>query len=206
MRASLFLSLFFVFFLFPNSAWSAGEDCVDCGNALSGKPDLGPLERLKSQIDCSFFESSICMIWDEVRNVDEFHHFVNYCGNPKTTMEILRDVSCDSRSRSRDYQKQYLLHLLVSERGTFSTVFQDLARHFRNSGKANEFGNLLNVVDSRGLAFLDYLEETYTPAPNQTFSDTLQKEIDRTRRTACLFGGRYAKRSQPSDCAKSANL
>jgi hypothetical protein len=206
MKASLVLSLFLLLSLFPNSAWSAGTDCVDCGNALSGTPDLGPLERLKSQIDCSFFESSICMIWDEVRSVDEFHHFVNYCGNPKTTMQILRDVSCNSRSRSRDYQKQYLLHLLISERGTFSTVFNDLARHFRNSGKASEFGELLNVVDSQGLAFLDYLEETATPGANQTFSSTLQAEYDRTRRTACLFGARYAKRSQPSDCARSANL
>jgi hypothetical protein len=206
MRASIFISFFIMIFLTPYSAWSAGEDCVNCGNALSGKPELGSLERIAFQIDCSYFESSLCRIWDELDNAQEFHHFIKACRSTKSPLEVLRDTQCDSSSRSKVYRKQYLLHLLVSERGTFATIFMDLAKHFRSEGKTDDFAGLLNVTDERGLAFLDYLDETYSATNSQQLSNLTQGEIDRIKRYACLYGGRYATRSQPSDCKKSKNL
>jgi hypothetical protein len=206
MRASFFVSFLIIVSFFPNTVWSAGEDCVNCGNAISGRPDLGSLERIAFQIDCTLFESSLCRIWDELDNAKEFHNFIKACHSQKSPLQILRDTRCDSSSRSRVYRKQYLLHLLVSERGTFATIFMDLAKYFRDSGRTEDFMTLLNMKDERGLAFLDYLDETYSTTNSQERGNILQGELDRIKRYACLYGGLYATKSQPSDCQKSRNL
>jgi hypothetical protein len=115
-------------------------------------------------------------------------------------------VKCNSESRSADYQKQYLLHLLVSERGSFATIFMDLAKHFRSQNQTSSFAVLLNAKDERGYAFLDYLDETYSVGSSSQLSSLAQGEVDRVKRYACLFGALYATKAQPSDCKKSDNL
>lgn len=208
MRVSLLLSFLLFVFLFPNSAWSDGDkDCVNCGNALSGKPDLGSLERLANRIDCSYFDASLCRIWSRLDNAEEFHHFIRACKSRKSPLDILRNLKCEGSLHANQYREQYLLHLLVSERGTFATIFMDLGRHFQREGKANEFERLLNLSDEHDRRFLDYLDLTHPTNGSREMSELRRDEVRRVRRYACLFGAKYHDESrQPSDCRKSENL
>jgi|GEM_PF-4361962 len=196
-KAALLFSL-----VSSNSAWG-NNDCVDCGNNLTGTTEVArDLSRISHIMGCDEFPRSGCSSIPYYQDYDDLVEYFNRCAPNKSMYEVLRGLKCESKRYKSNYPLQYAIHLILSERREISLFFREMAMGFRKRGEITKFQSLINAQDDNGRTFLDFIDYNLENRPG----DWIKGDMDRVRNYACKFGGVYKKKSQPSDCAALPGL
>lgn len=203
--------LVFLFVLFPFLTFANGDDCVDCGNKLSGSEGALILanftsEELIQKLQCDpqeKFEKTFCTLLSVFEKMDDYYLYVKRC-HPDVSLNELYGRAFFSCSDRFNRQEMGLLNHLAIRFPDFSTGFNDVIRVYRKQGRLEELSALLNKKDSQGRTFLDIHHEAVQRG--EYFGTQIDGLGERPLQKACMLGGRFEKYPHPDWCKRKDKL
>lgn len=201
----LFLSSYCVFA-------GSGDDCVDCGNNLTGTNNKTLVlinytaEELIDKLACGkeSFDTGFCHLITVFEKMDNFYKYVKKCHSDISLDELYGRAAFACQDGGYNRHKMGLLNHLAIRFGTFSTDINDVIRVYRDQGRLEDFSKLINQKDSQGRTFLDIHYEAVQRG--EYFGTTIKGLGERPLKKMCMLGGRFEKYPHPEWCKRKDKL